>query len=213
MDYETKNKITLIVIAFIVGIWIGWSIYSGGSTKSIPGGTPAPIQTETTGGTSMAIGDYDVDIKYLYEYDVDALVIHTHNYPGFDIDSKLVPKDVALAWGSVAQFNETIDFHWSQSGRWYRWKADSYDEIAPVGGVEGVNTQSANNHLIAADAVVKSQIKKIRRGDHVHLKGYLVNVDATKSNGNYFYWYSSTSREDTGDGACEVFYVTSVDFK
>ena len=51
----------------------------------------------------------------------------------------------------------------------------------------------------------------VRRGDHIRIKGYLVNVDAVKPNGSEsYYWHSSTSRTDTGDGACEVIYATEI---
>jgi hypothetical protein len=57
---------------------------------------------------------------------------------------------------------------------------------------------------------VKKSIKKIKTGDHIRLKGYLVSITATDSKGTPYYWNSSTSRNDTGDGACEVMYVTEV---
>lgn len=193
-----------------VGLYLLGTGKSGGSRRAIPGGTPAPIQTETEGQTEIDIPGWQVDIHYLYEYEMDALVIHTHNYPGFDLGNKLVPKDVAFAWGSVAEYNDRIDFNWSQMGRWYSWHTRSYDELAPVGGESGVNTQSANCHLIAADSNVKKTIRKLKAGNRVKLKGYLVNVDACKPNGSTFTWNSSTTREDTGDGACEVIYVTDI---
>ena len=71
-----------------------------------------------------------------------------------------------------------------------------------------VSIQSANTHVIAADSSVKSVINRIRRGDHVHLKGYLVNIIGMGSGGKSFSWNSSISRTDSGNGACEVFYVT-----
>jgi len=41
----------------------------------------------------------------------------------------------------------------------------------------------------------------------VALDGYL--VDANRADG--WHWRTSLTRDDTGDGACELFYVTSVD--
>ncbi|SNU05679.1 hypothetical protein SAMN06297422_104135 [Lachnospiraceae bacterium] len=212
MIRERNDKIKYIILISVIVIIVAVLKYRAGSRKAIPGGTEAPVQTETTGFTDFTMNGYNVHISYLYEYEIDALVVHTHDYGGLDLASKLAPRDIALAWGTVAQYNDVVDFHWKQSGRWYSWTG-SYDEIAKVGGTSGVNTQSANNHLIPADSTVRSMIKRMRRGDHVKLKGYLVNVDATKPDGSYFYWNSSTTREDTGNGACEVMYVTNVEFK
>jgi hypothetical protein len=58
-------------------------------------------------------------------------------------------------------------------------------------------------HLIAADSSVARQISKIRRGQVVHMRGYLVRADAADG----WHWVSSLSRDDKGAGACEVFWV------
>ena len=155
---------------------------------------------------------FDVKIDYLYSYDISALVVGTRSYSDYDIGGKLAPKDLALAWGKVAEYNDRIDFHWSQSNRWYYWQVNTYSEIEAVGGVDGVSQHSANNHLIAADETVKAAIKSINAGDYVRIKGYLVNVSASKPDGTNFWWNSSTERTDTGDGSCEVIYVTSVEW-
>ena len=79
-----------------------------------------------------------------------------------------------------------------------------------VGSVSDINRSSSNNHLVPSDSKIRSKIKKIRTGDHIKIKGYLVSIDGLDEDGNTFYWDSSISRDDTGDGACEVIYVTDV---
>ena len=178
----------------------------------LPASFADPVQTPATGQAEKKEGEYDVKITFLYNYELSGIAVSTKRYIGTSIGDRLAPKDVAMAWGDVAKHNNTINFHWSQSGRWYMWQADSYDEIAPVGGVEGVNTHSANNHLIAADNTVAKDISRISEGDYIKITGYLVNVYAETDGGRYFTWNSSTSRHDTGDGACEVIYVTGVEW-
>ncbi|MBR1724720.1 MAG: hypothetical protein IJ723_06870, partial [Ruminococcus sp.] len=148
---------------------------------------------------------------YLYAYDIEGLVVHTHRYGGTGLGDQLSPVDIGIAWGKVAEYNDRIDFHWSQANRWLNWRTKTYEEIEPVGGEAAVMEQAANNHIVPADTSVKRKALKIRAGDHVRLKGYLVNINATKSNGATFWWNSSTSRTDTGAHACEVFYVTDVE--
>ena len=206
-----KSIVSYILIFLAIGGIAAYFIHAGGSKRSASG-LSEPVQTEAKGGTSFTLNGYDVNIDYLYEYDATALVVHTKDYPGSDIGCRLSPKDVALAWGSVAAYNELIDFHWSQSGRWVRWRTDSYSELSPVGGEADVDRQSSNNHMVPADLNVKKDVEKIRKGDIVRIKGYLINISAKNSKGTTFTWRSSTSREDSGDGACELIYVTSVEW-
>ena len=173
-------------------------------------GLQEPIQEEATGYTEKNAAGYEVSIYYKYSYEVDALVVSSKHYIGFGLADRLAPVDVAFAWGDVAANNETIDFNWKQSGRWVHWKVDNYADLDKVGGIEGVNMECSNNHLIPADNSVKRKIKKIKRGDHIKLTGYLVDVDAENKAGRVFTWNSSTTRLDSGDGACEVIYVTDV---
>ena len=58
-------------------------------------------------------------------------------------------------------------------------------------------------HMIPADDSVARALKRVRVGDVVTLDGYLVEAD--KPGG--WRWRSSLTRDDTGDGACEVVYV------
>ena len=190
----------------------GCGSVSGQTSRASVAGIPDPVQKEAKGSTSFDLDGFDVKIDYLYSYDISALVVGTRSYSDYDIGGKLAPKDLALAWGKVAEYNDRIDFHWSQSNRWYYWQVNTYSEIEAVGGVDGVSQHSANNHLIAADETVKAAIKSINAGDYVRIKGYLVNVSASKPDGTNFWWNSSTERTDTGDGSCEVIYVTSVEW-
>ncbi|MBQ9610429.1 MAG: zinc ribbon domain-containing protein [Lachnospiraceae bacterium] len=192
----------LILIAFFI-------IPNIGVRRGIAG-IGEPIQTETTGYIEKEIGGYEVSFYPQYTYEIEALVVHTKNYYGLGLGNRLAPRDIALAWGKVAEYNDEIDFHWSQHGRWVFWKVNSYDELDSVDSVEYVSCHMSNNHLIAADNTIKRKIRRIKKGDHIKITGYLVNVDAENKRGKVFLWDSSTTRTDTGDGACEVIYVTDV---
>ena len=77
------------------------------------------------------------------------------------------------------------------------------------------NALAAGAHFISgsadmplpADAGVRRALGRARVGQLVALDGYL--VDANRADG--WHWRTSLTRDDTGDGACELFYVTSVD--
>ncbi len=206
-----KKIIVWLGILAVIGGSIGYVVYKGGSRQAYTG-IRLPVQTEAEGITQKTVGEYTVNITYLYHYDIEALVVHTKDYFGWNVDDQLSNKDLALAWGTVAQYNNDIDFHWDQSGRWYSWRVNSMSELAPVGGVSDVSLQSSNNHIIPADDSVRQKVNAIRRGDHIRLQGYLVNVDGLGKGGKSFQWHSSTSRSDGGAHSCEVIYVTDVEW-
>lgn len=71
-----------------------------------------------------------------------------------------------------------------------------------------VAQSSSNHHIVPADEKIRSQLEQIRENDYVRLKGYLVNIHYKGQTVN-----TSTTRTDTGSGACEVMLVTEVAFK
>lgn len=208
---KTVGRVVRILLVCSLLLFVSYRIYlSRGSRRAISGLTE-PVQTEAEGSVKTRVNGYDVTITYLYEYEMDGLVVHTKRYNGPGVADKLAPVDVAVCWGDVARYNRQINFHWTQSNRFCNWYVSDVNDLDYIGGEEGMITQCSNNHLIPASSKLEKQIKRIHPGDHILIKGYLVNVDAEKPDGQTFWWYSSTTREDSGDGACEVIYVTSVE--
>lgn len=200
--------VCIIVITFAAVVYL--NLTQNGASHRAVRGLPEPVQTPASGGTSLTLSDYKINIDYLYSYKVDALVVHKHQYKGKSFGDLLSPADLALAWGDVAAKNDSIDFHWSQSDRWYYWRADSYSQLSAVGTMQDVIRQSSNNHIIPADASVKNRLSEIRSGDRVKITGYLVNVTGVRSNGSNYYWKSSVTREDSGARSCEIIYATKI---
>ena len=132
-------------------------------------------------------------------YSVQARVLHTKRYWADGAD--LVPYDVALGWGPMSDQAVLDQLRIAQSNRFffYQWRN------APPIPEKEIACHAANNHVIAASSEVAKVIRKLLAGQVVTLRGYLVN--ATKADG--FLWPTSLSRTDTGNGACELFYVES----
>lgn len=63
--------------------------------------------------------------------------------------------------------------------------------------------QLSNNHLVSGDEFIRRQVKKIKVGDQVRLRGYLSSYTSEGGSTRG----TSTTRTDTGDGACETIYV------
>ena len=132
------------------------------------------------------------------ELDIRARVLSREDYR-FGKESELSPMDLALGWGVMSDQAVLDRIEISQSGRWYRTR---YDFPAPVSDQQ-IIISSSNMHMIPATGAIKKRIRKLRRGDIVHLAGYLVNV----AHDSGWRWQSSLRRDDTGAGACELFYV------
>jgi hypothetical protein len=90
----------------------------------------------------------------------------------------------------------------SQDNRWYRYRWRAGPPIPP----QEIAQSSANMHLIPSDATTAAALRAIRRGDRVRVDGWL--VEAQSADG--WRWRSSTSRGDTGAGACELVYVCAI---
>lgn len=134
-------------------------------------------------------------------FDVRARVLSRRDYT-LDAGADLAPMDLALGWGPMSDQAVVDAIRVTQGGRWYRLNWDGPEPI-PRREILG---NSANMHLIPANDTVMSSLEDIREGQVVRLWGYL--VDATGSDG--FTWSTSLTRDDTGDGSCELFYVEQV---
>jgi hypothetical protein len=134
-------------------------------------------------------------------YDITARILSRENY-SFDPLSDLISEDLALGWGVMSD-NQTLRFFKiTQGARFYGWRPLAELPVPRQQVIE----HSANTHVIPADAVIQSELARIRVGQVVHLTGLL--VDGVRNDGMFF--HTSLTRSDTGAGACEVMLVQSV---
>lgn len=167
-------------------------------------GTLAPDAPEqhnlSDGQAPIRIGDFVV--TPLAEYRAEARLLSRERYS--DEGSALAPLDFALGWGRMSDTAVIEQLSISQGARFfsYRW-----EDQPPIPQREIV-VSAANVHLIPADEVVAAALHRLRVGQVIELKGYL--VEAKRSDG--WHWRSSLTREDSGGGACELMYVQEASF-
>lgn len=142
---------------------------------------------------------HDFMITPMARYHIRARVLHRRNY-FFGKESDLSPVDLAVGWGNMSDENVLGMMEISQGPRCYRWEAPG----RPLPEREIIRS-SANMHIIPADDAVNDALAEVYRGSIVTMDGYLVRV----TDGNWR-WGTSLSRNDTGDGACEVMWVESL---
>jgi hypothetical protein len=143
-------------------------------------------------------------ITPMAEYKLAGVVVSKKSYSD-DWDAKISPIDLAIAWGKLAEPESDRHITFSQGNRWYHYK---WKEGSPV-DTSYVIAHSANNHIIPANENIHRALKVIRKKDRVVLEGYLVNLKGTYK-GRPVTWNTSLSRTDTGNGSCELFYVSKV---
>ena len=136
-------------------------------------------------------------------FTIEARVLGVQHYSG-DPGGDLAPYDLVLGWGKMSDTAVLEKLDISQSGRFFHWRY--WGEKPPV-PEEAINRQSANIHIIPEDDTILGRIKSLRKGSLVRMSGYL--VEATHPQGSEP-WSTSLSRDDTGKGACEIFYVRTL---
>jgi hypothetical protein len=138
-------------------------------------------------------------LKALARYEITARVLSKEHYR-WDRGAVLAPTDLAVGWGPMSDSAVLNKLEITQDNRWYNWRAQSF----PIPRDE-INRHAANMHLIASSREIEKSIRKVRPGRVVTMRGFL--VEASGPNG--YKWTSSLSREDSGDGACELMWVES----
>ena len=186
-----------IIGLVILGVFYLWR---GPEISRAPGmlAPDEPYQREVYRPRIREINGYRIDA--LASFDIRARVIASERY-WFDNGSALSPVDLVLGWGAMSDSAVLKQISVSQGGRFYRWWTNKFPVARRV-----IETHSANMHMIPASGEIARELKSIRAGNMVHLKGYLVEVTSKQG----FRWKSSLSREDTGGGACELVLVESI---
>jgi hypothetical protein len=159
-----------------------------------------PAQTPIDRATPLEKNGFA--IKPIARYEITARVLSKESYR-WDAGAKLVPVDLTIGWGPMSDSAVLSRIDITQGNRWYNSHIPKVSEF-PV-SMDEINRHVANMHLIAADNTVAKQIRNVRPGKIVNMRGYLVEVSGKDG----FTWRSSLSREDSGGGACELMWVES----
>ena len=150
----------------------------------------------------VTLGQGSLTITPVAAYKISGVVVSRESYDD-GWESKLSPVDLAMVWGNLAEPEYDKYVTYSQRSRWYFYR---YKAGTPL-DVSYIRIHSANNHIIPASDNVKKAVKTLREKDKVVLEGFLVNVAGTYE-GRSVSWNTSLSRTDTGNGSCEILYVT-----
>jgi hypothetical protein len=166
----------------------------------LAGADAVPLQSPVPASMSsfrLAVAE----LQPLAGFSVDARVLSREDYK-IGREAELSPTDLALGWGRMREDAVLSRLAIKQSARWYQyqWTGD-----APLPPAE-IAQSSANMHMIPSDATTAEALHRVHRGEHVRIDGWLVQANAPDG----WHWRSSLTRDDVGDGACEVIYVCAI---
>ena len=200
-------------IAIVVSFF--WLVVSFWKRNDLPGNVALlPVLAEEPRQTATRKKPFEAaynNVEYLvepeYEYELYGMIVSYRHHEG---DSRMHLRasdhlnmlDVCVVWGDNATsplihklkfWNGifTCNVKTSDQDAW-----DAFDIY-----------QLSNNHLISDDDFIRDQVKGIGIGDQIRVRGYL----ASYSNEGGGKRGTSTTRLDTGDGACETLYVNRFD--
>jgi hypothetical protein len=177
-----------------------------GNVDFVPGIDDDPRQTPTSERPfDVLFNDVDYRIEPEYDYDITGMVVsfRHHNEDNSRMhalaNDHLNMLDVCVVWGDNSR-NERLDRISFWNGL-FTCNFKTRDQEA----WDAFNlSQVSNNHLLSDDEFIRRQVKKIRIGDQVRIRGFLAGYTSAGGSRRG----TSTTRDDAGDGACETIYVS-----
>jgi hypothetical protein len=156
---------------------------------------------------TVAYSGVNYRVEPIYDYELYGLVVSLRRHDGTSLmhsraNDKLNVADVCVVWSDTA-FSEQLhklDF-WSGI---FTCNVQTRDSVA---WSQFKMNQLANNHLISDDPFVRDRVADVRVGDQIHVQGWLARYGAAGGPLRG----TSTTRDDTGDGACETIYVRQIE--
>ena len=139
-------------------------------------------------------------------YNITARVLRRDIYR-IDGGAALAPVDLAVGWGPLSDSRIVNQLELSQMGRFFYWKPKNFATfpLTPQALIE----HGAQMHLIPATKDIDGRMRRLRPGQITTIGGYLVDVRGPGG----FVWNTSLTRNDTGNGACEIVWVETLEVR
>lgn len=164
-----------------------------------------PIQTsdKDTFLTPMEKGNIRFFFTVQAKYKLSGVLVSKKRYTNTHW-SRISPYDYATCWGNVPTMFPYVKFRQYSRFCHYRYKLS-----API-DINYLAHHMSNNHMIPSNPNIRKALRLGRKGQKVEIEGYLVNVMANMKKRGNTNWNTSIIRTDTGNGACEIIYVTKL---
>ncbi len=138
------------------------------------------------------------------KYKISGVVVGKGTYSS-GWDGEISPVDLAIVWGKLAEPGSNRYIDYTQGNRWYFYQ---YKPGSPFDN-SYIVSHSSNSHIIPASENIRRAVRAVKGKDKVVLEGFLVNLKGIYKE-QPVTWNTSLSRTDSGNGSCELFYVSKV---
>lgn len=162
-----------------------------------------PVQSVTTKQPFTA--DY-AGVRYAvepeFEYELHGMVVSYRQHDGKSrmhraANDHLNVADLCVVWGDTAASPYLNDVSF-----WNGIFTCNFSTRSQAAWESIDVTQVANNHLISDDEALRAEIARVSIGDQIRVRGWLASYGTGGAKRG-----TSTTRTDTGDGACETIFV------
>lgn len=166
-----------------------------------------PVQTTTRKQPfDVSLNGIDYRVEPEFDYDITGMVVsfrhHDQEYSRMHrlAQDHLNMLDVCVVWGdnTRAELNK-IDFWNGLFTCNVKTRSESAWQSFDM-------NQLSNNHLLSIDEDVRTRVRDIRVGDQIRVQGVLASYRSPAGTRG-----TSTTRTDTGDGACETLFIEQFD--
>ena len=162
-----------------------------------------PVQRATT---KQAFTAEYAGVRYAvepeFEYELHGMIV---SYRKHDAKSRmhraandhLNVADLCVVWGETAaspHLNDISFWNGIFTCNFSTRSQEAWDSVDVA--------QIANNHLISDDESIRTEIARVSIGDEIRVRGWLASYGTGGAKRG-----TSTTRTDTGDGACETIFV------
>lgn len=163
----------------------------------------APRQTRTAKQPfTVDYAGVDYAVEPQFAYDLYGMIVSYRLHDGASTmhrraNDHLNVADLCVVWSDTA-FSPTLRDITFWNGiftcNFSTRDSDAWANLKP--------NQVSNNHLITADAQVRNRVAGVAIGDQIHIRGQLASYGSGAGKRG-----TSTTRDDTGNGACETIFV------
>lgn len=151
----------------------------------------------------VTVNERTYRIEPLFDYELFGMVVSYQHHDGDSMlhaawNDHLNMLDLCVVWDQSATtpYLNNLDF--------WNGQFTCFVETRDQQAWDSFNmNQLSNNHLISADPFIRDQVSKVRIGDQVRIRGWLSRYQYPDGGVRG----TSTTRTDSGNGACETIYV------
>ena len=201
----------ILVALLIIGILIYTVVLGGAMPASEPSGLPdgtggfyQAALSQPQGYTKSA-GEWSFTLIPVYSYTLAGRVVGRHQYPATLPDS-IIPLDLAVVNGDLVNTDILSFFTFEMGDHTLKY---SYDIPTALGLTEEyIDEHISNNHLVFVNATLENEVKNVREGSCIIIRGRLIDIRGTSPKKSYIL-NTSTVRNDAYPAGCEIILVES----